>query len=323
MPPWGLDPAVGEWADDPTFTEQERERLFTWLDSGMPFGEAVDLPEPLEFYEDWTIGKPDLVFEMPQEVPIPAEGVVDYQHFVTEMKVEEDLYVQAAEVLPGNRKVVHHIIVFLQPADGSRSGDGFTNTMLDVYAPGSPPGVTPPGVARKIPAGSNLLWQIHYTPTGEPETDRSKFGIILSKEPPREILHTATVVNTQFEIPPHAENHRVEAESVIPRDATIYSFTPHMHYRGKAMDFVLVYPDGREQLACSIPEYDFDWQLDYRLKTPLEVPAGTKLRVVAHFDNSKGNPANPDPTETVRWGEQTWEEMMMGGIFLSWTADSQ
>ncbi len=323
MPPWGLDPEVGEWANDPTFTVQQREQLFSWLDSGMPFGDAAELPEPLEFHEDWTIGKPDLVFEMPEEITIAAEGEVPYQHFVTELKVEEDLYVQAAEVLPGNRKVVHHIIVFLQPPDGSRSPDGFTNTMLDVYAPGSPPGVTPAGVARKIPAGSNLLWQIHYTPTGEPERDRSKFGIILSKEPPREILRTATVVNTRFEIPPHAADHRVDAEAMIPRDATIYSFTPHMHYRGKSMDFFLIYPDGRELLACSIPRYDFDWQLDYQLKTPLEVPAGTKLRVVARFDNSENNPANPDPDETVRWGEQTWEEMMMGGVFLSWSAEDE
>lgn len=323
MPPWGLDPEVGEWADDPSFTQEERDILFAWLDGDMPFGDEADLPEPLEFHDEWTIGKPDLVFEMPADFTVPAEGIVPYQHFVTELDVDEDLWVQGAEVLPGNRQVVHHVIVFLQLPGASRSPDGFTNTMLDVYAPGSPPGVTPPGIARKIPAGSKLLWQIHYTPTGEEQTDRSKFGIVLAEEPPREILRTATVVNTGFEIPPHASNHRVEAESVIPRDATIYSFTPHMHYRGKAMDFFLVYPDGREELACSVPEYDFEWQLDYRLKTPMKVPAGTRLKVVAHFDNSADNRDNPDPTQPVRWGEQTWEEMMMGGIFLSWADDDE
>ena len=317
MPPWGLDPEIGEWANDPTFSDEERSRLFAWFDAGMPFGDAADLPEPREFYDEWTIGKPEMVFEMPHDFTVPAEGEVAYQHFVTDLDLDEDIYVQAAEVLPGNRQVVHHVIVFLQPTAGS-SSDGFTNTMLDVYAPGSPPGVSPPGVARKIPAGSKLLWQIHYTPTGEEQTDRSKFGLILAKEPPEKILRTATVTNTQFEIPPGADNHRVEAESVIPKDATIYSFTPHMHYRGKAMNFFLEYPDGRRELACSIPEYDFEWQLDYQLAEPLEVPAGTKLHVVAHFDNSENNPANPDPTDTVRWGEQTWEEMMMGGIFLSW-----
>ena len=259
---------------------------------------------------------------MPEVVQIPAEGVVDYQHFVTETNVDQDLYVERMEVLPGNRQVVHHIIVFVQNAAGAGSSDGFTNTMLDVYAPGSPPGINPPGVARKIPAGSKLLWQIHYTPIGEATSDRSKVGIVLAKEKPREILRTATVVNTRFEIPPGAGAHRVEAEGTIPRDATIYSYTPHMHYRGKSMDFYLELPDGTRELVCSIPRYDFDWQLDYKLAQPRRVPAGTKVRVVAHFDNSSANPDNPDPTATVRWGEQTWEEMMMGGIFLSWADES-
>ncbi|HVS64549.1 MAG TPA: cytochrome c [Thermoanaerobaculia bacterium] len=318
MPPWGLDPEVGEWANDPTFSEQELALLDAWLDAGMPRGNPADLPPPLRFHDDWSIGEPDLIFEMPEEVQIPAEGVVDYQHFVTEMQVDEDLYVQRMEVVPGNRRVVHHIIVFLQPPEGRSSGDGFTNTMLDVYAPGSPPGINPPGVARKIPAGSKLLWQVHYTPIGEPASDRSKVGIVLAEGQPREILRTATVVNTRFEIPPGADGHRVEAEATIPRDATIYSFTPHMHYRGKSMDFYLELPDGTTELVCSIPKYDFDWQLDYQLAQPRKVPAGTKIRVVAHFDNSTGNPDNPDPTVPVRWGEQTWEEMMMGGVFLSW-----
>ena len=318
MPPWGLDPDVGEWANDPTFSDQELAQLDAWLDAGMPRGNPADLPPPRQFHEGWSIGEPDLVFEMPEEVQIPAEGVVDYQHFVTEMQVDEDIYVQRMEVVPGNRRVVHHIIVFLQPPEGRSSGDGFTNTMLDVYAPGSPPGIKPPGVARKIPAGSKLLWQVHYTPIGEPASDRSKVGIVLAEGEPREILRTATIVNTRFEIPPGADAHRVEAEGTIPRDATIYSFTPHMHYRGRSMDFYLELPDGTTELVCSIPKYDFDWQLDYQLAQPRRVPAGTKVRVVAHFDNSGGNADNPDPTATVRWGEQTWEEMMMGGIFLSW-----
>ena len=320
MPPWGLDPEVGEWSNDPTFTEEERAKLYGWLDGGMPKGDPKDMPKPLEFHEDWSIGKPDIIYEMPKEIVIPAEGVMDYQYHVTEMNVEEDMYVQALEVLPGNRRVVHHIIVFLQPpsAVASAMSDGFTNTMLDVYAPGSPAGVNPPGVARLIPAGSTLMWQIHYTPTGEEERDRSKFGIILAKEKPKELMRTATVVNANFEIPPFDDNYRVESSMTIPQDATIYSYTPHMHYRGKAMDFYLTTPGGEEELACSIPKYDFNWQLDYFLEEPLSVPAGTEVRVVAHFDNSKNNPFNPDPSKTVRWGEQTWEEMMMGGLYLSW-----
>lgn len=320
MPPWGLDPEVGEWSNDPTFTEEERSTLYAWMDSGMAKGDPNDMPKPLEFHEDWSIGKPDMIFEMPEEIVIPADGVMPYQYHVTEMKTEEDLYVQALEVLPGNRRVVHHIIVFLQPpaAVAGAMSDGFTNTMLDVYAPGSPAGVNPPGVARLIPAGSTLMWQIHYTPTGEEERDRSRFGIILAKEKPKELMRTATVVNMDFEIPPNTENYRVESSMTIPKEATIYSYTPHMHYRGTAMDFYLTEPGGVEELACSIPDYDFNWQLDYFLAEPRRVPAGTKVRVVAEFDNSENNPYNPDPTKTVRWGEQTWEEMMMGGLFLSW-----
>jgi hypothetical protein len=320
MPPWGLDPKIGEWADDPTFSEAELATLNAWLDGGMPKGDAKDLPEPLTFHEDWNIGKPDMIFEMPKEIVIPAEGVMPYQYHVTELNNEEDMYVQALEVLPGNRSVVHHVIVFLQPpaAVADAMSDGFTNTMLDVYAPGSPPGINPPGVARLIPANSKLMWQIHYTPTGEEERDRSRFGIILAKEKPRELMRTATVVNAGFEIPPNHANYKVESSMTIPKDATIYSYTPHMHYRGKSMDFYLKYPDGKEDLVCSIPRYDFNWQLDYFLKEPMRVPAGTEVRVVAYFDNSSENEFNPDPTATVRWGEQTWEEMMMGGLFLSW-----
>ena len=320
MPPWGLDPNVGEWSNDPTFSKEELATLDTWMTSGMPKGDPKDMPAPLEFHDDWSIGEPDMIFEMPNEIVIPAEGVMDYQYHITEMNIEEDMYVQALEVLPGNRKVVHHIIVFLQPPASAAKAmsDGVTNTMLDVYAPGSPAGINPPGVARLIPAGSKLQWQIHYTPTGEEETDRSKFGIVIAKETPKELMRTATIVNAGFEIPPHASNHVVESSMIIPQEATIYSYTPHMHYRGKAMDFYLTEPGGEEELVCSIPKYDFNWQLDYFLKEPHKVPAGTKVRVVARFDNSADNIYNPDPTKTVKWGEQTWEEMMMGGIFLSW-----
>lgn len=319
MPPWGLDPEIGEWSNDPTFSKEEMATLDAWFDGGMPKGNPKDMPEPTGYHEDWSIGKPDMIFDM-KEVTIPAEGVMPYQYHVTEMNIEEDLYVQSLEVLPGNRKVVHHVIVFLQPppAVANAMKDGVTNTMLDVYAPGSPPGINPPGVARLIPAGSKLQWQIHYTPTGEEEVDQSRFGIVLAKEKPKELMRTLTVVNARFEIPAHAENYKVESKMTIPKDATIYSYTPHMHYRGKAMDFYLTEPGGEEELACSIPRYDFNWQLDYFLKEPRRVPAGTQVRVVAHFDNSAGNEYNPDPTKAVRWGEQTWEEMMMGGLFLSW-----
>ncbi len=320
MPPWGLDPKVGEWKDDPTLTEEQIAMISKWVNNGMPEGDKKDLPEPRTFHDDWSIPKPDMVFEMPNEITIPADGVMPYQYHVTDLKNTEDLYVQSMEVLPGNRKVVHHIIVFLRPpAEWSRANkDGFTTDFLDVYAPGSPAGVNPPGVARLIPKGSKLMWQVHYTPTGKEEKDKSKFGIVLATEKPKELMRTVLMVNTGFKIPPMAPDHVVEGKSTIRHDATIYSFTPHMHYRGKAMEFYLTPPGGQEELVCSVPKYDFNWQLDYFLKEPRKVPAGTTVRVVGHFDNSPNNPFNPDPSKEVRWGEQTWEEMLMGGIYVSW-----
>lgn len=319
MPPWGLEPGVGKWANDPSLTENEMAMLDAWIENGMPRGDAADMPEPLTFADDWSIGTPDIILEMPEEVTIPATGVIDYAMYSTDTNFEEDMYFSALEVLPGNRKVVHHIIIFVIDPNAERDEkSGFTTPMLDVYAPGSPAGALPAGQARMIPKGAKIMWQVHYTPTGKVETDRSKFGLVIAKEKPEEIVETATVVNASFKIPPHDPNYRVEAQMPFPANATIYSFTPHMHYRGKSMDFVLVYPDGREELACSIPKYDFNWQLDYRLAEPLKVPKGTELKVIGHFDNSAGNPYNPDPTKAVTWGEQTWEEMLMGGVFMSW-----
>lgn len=319
MPPWGLEPGIGKWANDPSLTEAELAMLDHWIENGMPRGDAADLPEPRTFHDDWSIGEPDVVLEMPEEITIPATGVIDYQYYQMETNFDEDVYVEALEVLPGNRKVVHHIIIFCSdPNDPNDEKSEFTTPMLDVYAPGSPAGALPKGQARFIPKGATLVWQVHYTPTGKEETDRSKLGLVFSKGPVEEVIRTATVVNTGFKIPAHHPNYRVEGEMDFPADATIYSFTPHMHYRGKSMDFVLTYPDGREEVACSIPKYDFNWQLDYQLAEPLHVPKGATLKVVGHFDNSEDNPYNPDPSKPVTWGEQTWEEMLMGGIFLSW-----
>ena len=322
MPPWHADPAVGTWSNDMSLSKQQKDIITAWIDGGAAKGDDADLPAPREFFEDWGIGQPDIVFEMPEEVTIPATGVMAYQHYVLPTNFEEDMYVSSMELKPSNPRVVHHIIMFVQdPTAKPNEKDqflGIGGAMLDVFAPGTNPFPLTDGQARKIPKGSKLVWQVHYTPTGRIEKDRSKFGMVLAKGPVTEEIRTATVINAGFRIPANEANYKVEAEMNFPDSATIYSFTPHMHYRGKAMDFVLKYPDGREELACSIPRYDFNWQLDYRLAEPLRVPKGTTVKVVAHFDNSDKNPYNPDPTKSVTWGEQTWEEMMMGGMFLSW-----
>jgi len=322
MPPWFADAKVGKWANDLSLSAAEKQMFLGWIDAGMPLGAEADLPTPIEYSTDWHIGTPDAVFEIPEEVTIDPTGVVPYKHYMIETDFKEDVYISAMEVKPGNPKVVHHIIMFVQDpkAEGGAKEQflGIGGGMLDVYAPGSPPGALPEGLVRKIPAGAKLVWQVHYTPTGRTETDRSKFGVIFAKGSVKNVVRTATVINPTFTIPARDPNYKVEADMNFPEAATVYSFTPHMHYRGKSMDFVLTYPDGKSETVCSVPKYDFNWQLDYRLAEPLRVPKGTNLKVVAHFDNSEQNPYNPDPTKPVKWGEQTWEEMMMGGIFMSW-----
>ncbi len=314
MPPWGAAPHVGKFSNDRSLSQEEKDMLFAWIDNGMPRGNAEDMPEEIEFHNRWRIGEPDMVFELPEEVTIEPTGVVDYKYFMTKTNFTEDKWVKAAECLPGNPKVVHHIIMFVrEPGDNSqmaRGEDG--NGFFDAFAPGGEPMVLEPGQARKIPAGAELIWQMHYTPTGKTETDRSQFGIIFADEAPEQEVMTENAINFNFQIPAGAPNHRVESEYVFEKPATIISFAPHMHYRGKSFTYELVKPDGTREMLLDVPQYDFNWQITYDLAEPLHVEPGAKLHCVAHFDNSADNPYNPNPDRPVSWGDQTWEEMMIG-----------
>jgi len=232
------------------------------------------------------------------------------------------------ECLPGNPKVVHHIIMFVsdpnQPLNfrgeevGEERGSGF----LDAFAPGGIPQILPPGQARCIPKGSSLIWQVHYTPTGKTEVDRSKFGIKFAKGPINYEMRTGNAINTSFAIPANDDNYKVESWTTFNSPVTIMSFAPHMHYRGKSFDYYLETPDGKTTHLLSVPHYDFNWQTTYDLKEPLVVPAGSKMHCIAYFDNSDKNPYNPDPEKTVHWGDQTWEEMMIGFFHYSAKADA-
>ena len=327
MPPWHADPGVGHaFGNDRSLTPEEIDTLVSWIDHGMPLGDEADLPDKIEYVSDWRIGQPDMVFEMPEEYVVEPVGVVAYQYFTTETNFTEDKWITMSECRPGNAKVVHHIIIFVRDPKNSREslatsegGQGF----FDAYAPGSEAMVLKPGSARKIPAGASLIWQMHYTPTGKREADRSQFAIKFADGPINTQVTTTEAINTGFEIPAHASNHRVEAELTFSKGATIFSLSPHMHYRGKAFDYVLVYPDGREDKLLQISRYDFGWQTTYELAEPVHVPAGAKMKCVAHFDNSEDNPYNPQPGKAVRWGDQTWEEMMIGFFHLSWDKDAQ
>ena len=318
MPPWHADPRHGSFSNDRRLAQSEIDALLAWVDGGTPLGDESRLPPPREYADGWTIGKPDVIFEMPETVTVPASGVVPYQYYTTETKFDEDVWISAAEARPGNRAVVHHIIVFYRgpEEDSGRLGQNW----IAATAPGDMPLVLPPGVGRKIPAGSTLVWQMHYTPTGKEETDRSQVGLVFYKgdQPPDREAETHGIADHRFRIPPGEAHHQVESNMTIPRDAYLLSFMPHMHLRGKDFEYRATFPDGRSEVLLSVPRYDFNWQSTYRLAEPLLLPRGTRIDCVAHFDNSSGNPANPDPAETVRWGDQTWEEMMIGYIDYYW-----
>ncbi|HKG21367.1 MAG TPA: cytochrome c [Blastocatellia bacterium] len=311
MPPWHADPKHGQFTNDRRLSEAEVNTIAAWVDGGAKEGDPKDLPPAPKFLEGWNIGKPDAIFYLPEEFPVPAEGVVDYKYFKVPTTYKEDMWVQAAEIRPDKRNVVHHIIVFTQK--------GSERKLLVGYAPGEPPVVLAKGLGRKLPAGADLIFQVHYTPNGKDVKDRSYLGLIFSKERPQYDMQTRPVLNTKFVIPAGDPAYKVESSFTFKEDAHIRSLMPHMHLRGKDFEFRLTYPDGTSRILLSVPRYDFAWQSYYVLKEAVAAPSGSRIDCVAHFDNSTKNRFNPDPTKDVRWGDQTWEEMMIG--WLSYTLD--
>ncbi|HEV3083867.1 MAG TPA: hypothetical protein VGY66_29060 [Gemmataceae bacterium] len=323
MPPWHADPRFGAFSNDRRLSQEDKDTLLSWLDNGTPMGDEKDLPPARTFEDGWVIGKPDVIFELPAEQSVPATGVVAYQYFVTPTNFKEDVWIQAAEARPGNRGVVHHIIVsYREPKSKERTGGrgGLGDGFIVGTAPGDMPVILPPGTARKIPAGAELVWQMHYTPNGKAAKDKSQVGFIFykGKEPPRFNAQTRGIMNNGFVIPPGEANKRVESDWVVPRDMLLLSFMPHMHLRGKDFEYRADFPDGRKQVLLSVPHFDFGWQTSYRLAAPVRLPKGTRIHCTAHFDNSAANPANPDPKKRVVWGDQTWEEMMIGWVDFVW-----
>jgi len=313
MPPWLADPKYGKFENDRSLSAEERSALLSWLDSGAPRGDDKELPQPLKFPEKWSIGKPDLVVEMPEEYTVPAEGVLPYKKFVVDPGFNEDRYVQFAEARAGS-KAVHHILVYITTSD-KPIFDMMGNTqILCGTAPGDSPTILPPEVGVKIPKGAKLLFEIHYTPTGKVERDRSSIGMIFSKQPPKYVANTNVMAKLNIKIPANDPDHEEQLTYAFPMDIRILSVMPHMHFRGKSFEYRIIQPDGKSETILSVPRYDFNWQSIYRFKEPIRLGKGTKLLCIARWDNSKNNPANPDPSKTVTWGEQTWDEMMSGWL---------
>lgn len=312
MPPWYADPRYGTFANDRRMPADEKELLLAWVEQGCPKGDEADLPAPLEFVEGWTIGEPDVVYHMPEEYEVPATGVLPYLKFTVDPGFEEDVWVQAAECRPGNRAVVHHMIVYIkEKGKPLYAFDGTASTLVG-WAPGDMPARYRPGVARKVPAGSEFVFEMHYTPTGTAQSDRSSVGLIFAQEPPEREAQINILANMLLQIPPGDPHYKGEYTYTFREDVQLLSFMPHMHLRGTSAKYIATYPDGRRETLLSVPDYDFNWQSVYAFEKPLEIPKGTKLEWIATWDNSADNPRNPDPEARVIWGLQTWDEMQNG-----------
>jgi hypothetical protein len=313
MPPWSADPAHGTFKNDPRLSDKEIQTIVSWVDAGAPKGDDADLPKAPQFVEGWTIGKPDAIFEMEQEYTIPATGTVDYLYFRVPTHLTEDKWIQAIEIKPGARAQVHHVLAFTQPAGQPiREGGALGPTNIGGVTPNKPGLVFPKGVARLLLGNQDIILQMHYTTNGKEAVDRTQVAIIYAKEPPTKLAAGGMALNPRFVIPPNDGNYEVKAMQTIQRDTVLTSLTPHMHVRGKDMTYIAHYPDGTHETLLSVPKYDFNWQITYELATPKTLPAGTKVEVIAHYDNSVNNKFNPDPSKEVKWGDQTWEEMMIG-----------
>lgn len=333
MPPWFVDPRYGRFSNDPSLTEQQISTISAWGAAGAPRGDPQDAPPPKQWAEGWNIARPDLVLKMPKPVPIPVRGEVEYTYDIVPTHFTEDRWVQMAEFRPGSPAHVHHAVVYIRPPDSqwlrhAPIGEPFTastlkdpveqhqahettSDLLLVYAPGSSPDQWPDGMAKFIPAGSDLVFQMHYTTNGTAARDQTGIGIVFAKTPPKQRVITLQLNNHALIIPPGADDFRVEVQGTLPNDATLLSLFPHMHLRGKRFEYDIVHDDGSVEVLLRV-NYHFHWQLSYRLAVPRLLKAGTKLRAIAWYDNSKNNPHNPDPTKTVTWGDQTSDEMMVG-----------
>ena len=319
MPPWNADPKHGKFANDPRLSSADRDKVIAWIKGGCPAGDPADLPALPAHAKGWNIGKPDMVLTMPEEFQVPAEGVVEYQYFEVDPGFREDRWVTAAEIRPGNRSVVHHSTVFLMPpgASEARAAGKLGSHCLAATAPGTPPLILPDGMAKRIPAGSKLLFVMHYTPTGTVQTDRSSIGLVFAEPGSvRKEVATHLLYDEDLRIPPRAAAHRVEKTWTAPADVLLLAMFPHMHLRGKSFRYEAELPDGTTEVLLNVPRYDFIWQHRYVLAEPKRLPAGTVVRCIAVYDNSADNPANPDPEKEVLAGKQSWDEMFNG--YFEW-----
>lgn len=310
MPPWFAHPSVGVWKNDRRLTARDKRALFHWLKNNHPEGDPKEAPLTRVWPEGWNIGKPDLILTTDKAYSIPASGVLPYEYTTILHGLTEDKWVKAIEIRPTHPAVVHHVIALVKE-QGENAPEEVTG-FFGVYVPGQTFVIYPDSLGRKLTKSSKIFLQIHYTPNGTAVEDRPEIGIVYHKNPPQRELDAHSCYTYNFAIPPHDPNYEVKATRSFEKRTRIFSFLPHMHLRGKAFRVELEFPDGTIERVLEVPKYDFNWQLLYELRQPIDVPAGTKMNCTAWYDNSEGNPYNPDPDSEVKYGEQTSEEMMFG-----------
>ena len=320
MPPWHADAPRGHFKNDRRLSDAEKKAILGWIDNGCPEGDVKDAAREPSYIDGWRLGRePDAVLKMLKPISIPANAMFGlgfpYQYVMVGDVFEEEKWVQAIEVRPSYRAVVHHILCFIIPPGGTIfdvAGGQFGTHLLGAFVPGDQPIINPDGFARRIAKGSRLVFEVHYTPNGRAGVDQSMIGIIYAKKPPKHELYSTAIFNPKFVIPAGVAKHEVLSEQTFDKSVTLLSLTPHMHLRGKSFRYDLITPDGKREVLLNVPKYDFNWQASYEFRDARTIPAKSRIECTAIYDNSKSNPFNPDPASKVRWGTQTWNEMMIG-----------
>lgn len=332
MPPWFADPRFGVFANDARLTDAEIRIIEDWVSSGAPEGKAPEDGRGVVPARTAQLSA-DLVVRARAPIPVPANAVLDYQYIILPLPFTFDRWVRAAEIRPSDRSVVHHAVLYVREPDSqwlrnvkpgvayapsAEDAEAFAKSrdtkqdILALYTPGTAPMTCPEGMAKKIPAGSDLVLQLHYTSKKTPTEDQPQVGLAFAKEPPKKRVLTLQMGRDDLRIPPGDANYRVSVSGTVPNDALLISMLPHMHLRGAAFDFEILGAKGQSEILLKVKPYHFHWQLNYILATPRLLPKGSVLRWTGYFDNSANNPHNPDPTAEVTWGEQSWDEMMIG-----------
>lgn len=334
MPPWPADPHFSKFSNDLSLSQAEIDTVTAWVDSGAKEGRTSDAPAPRAWVDGWNMPKPDLVIKMPTAFEVPAKGEIEYQYIIVPSGFTEDKWIQSVEVKPSDRTVVHHAVIYLREPGSKWMSEakagmpyvppnltpqsrfanvlGAQNDVLTVYTPGMVPDIWKPGQAKQVKAGTDFVIQMHYTANGKDAKDQTSIGMVFAKEPPKERIITTAAVNNRFTIPAGDGNFMAEATVPVVNPMTMISLFPHMHLRGKAFQYDLIYPTGETKTILRVDHWSLNWQLSYKLAEPIELTPGMKVKATAWWDNSANNPSNPDPSKEVRWGDQSWDEMLVG-----------